>query len=30
VFRQAYTYSYHAQHDPAQLFSTASFDYLGQ
>lgn len=30
VFRQAYTYSYHAQHDPAQLFSTASFDYLGE
>lgn len=30
VFRQAYTFSYHAQHDPAQLFSTASFDYLGQ
>ena len=30
VFRQAYTYSYHAQHDPAQLYSTASFDYLGQ
>ena len=29
VFRQAYTYSYHAQHDPAQLFSTATFDYLG-
>ncbi len=30
VFRQAYTYSYHAQHDPAQTFSTASFDYLGE
>jgi hypothetical protein len=30
VFRQAYTYSYHAQHDPAQLYSTAAFDYLGQ
>ncbi|HXK16703.1 MAG TPA: hypothetical protein VNG33_02780, partial [Polyangiaceae bacterium] len=30
VFRQAYTYSYHAQHDPAQLFSTATFDYLGE
>jgi hypothetical protein len=30
VFRQAYTYSYHAQHDPAQVFSTASFDYLDQ
>ena len=30
VFRQAYTYSYHAQHDPAQVFSTASFDYLGK
>ena len=29
IFRQAYTYSYHAQHDPAQVFSTASFDYLG-
>ena len=29
VFRQTYTYSYHAQHDPSQLFSTASFDYLG-
>jgi hypothetical protein len=30
VFRQAYTYSYHAQHDPGQLFSTATFDYLGE
>ena len=30
VFRQAYTYSYHAQHDPTQVFSTASFDYLGK
>ena len=30
VFRQAFTYSYHAQHDPTQLYSTASFDYLGQ
>jgi hypothetical protein len=30
VFRQAYTYSYHAQHDATQVFSTASFDYLGQ
>jgi hypothetical protein len=30
VFRQAYTYSYHAQHDATQIFSTASFDYLGQ
>ncbi len=30
VFRQAYTYSYHAQHDPAQVFSTSSFDYLGE
>jgi hypothetical protein len=30
VFRQAYTYSYHAQHDPTQVFATASFDYLGQ
>lgn len=29
VFRQAYTYSYHAQHDPAQVFSSATFDYLG-
>ena len=29
VFRQAYTYSYHAQHDATQVFSTASFDYLG-
>jgi hypothetical protein len=28
VFRQAYTYSYHAQHDPRQVYSTASFDYL--
>src|SRR3569832_408160 len=24
VFRQAYTYSYHAQHDPTQLFSSAT------
>jgi hypothetical protein len=30
VFRQAYTYSYHSQHDPAQVFSTASFNYLGE
>jgi hypothetical protein len=30
LFRQAYTYSYHAQHDPAQVYSTASFDYLGE
>jgi len=30
VFRQAYTFSYHAQHDPAQLYSTAAFDYLGE
>jgi hypothetical protein len=30
VFRQAYTYSYHAQHDPAQVYSTATFDYLGE
>jgi len=30
IFRQAYTYSYHAQHDPSQVFSTASFDYLGK
>ena len=30
IFRQAYTYSYHAQHDPAQVYSTASFDYLGE
>jgi hypothetical protein len=29
VFRQVYTYSYHAQHDPAQVYSTATFDYLG-
>ena len=29
VFRQAFTYSYHAQTDPTQLFSTATFDYLG-
>jgi hypothetical protein len=29
VFRQAYTHSFHAQHDPAQLFSSATFDYLG-
>jgi hypothetical protein len=30
IFRQAYSYSYHAQHDPAQVFSSASFDYLGE
>jgi hypothetical protein len=30
VFRQAYTYSYHAQHDATQVFSSASFDYLGK
>jgi hypothetical protein len=29
IFRQFYTYSYHTQHDPAQVYSTASFDYLG-
>lgn len=30
VFRQTYTYSYHAQHDATQLFSTAAFNYLGE
>ena len=30
IFRQAYSYTYHAQHDPAQVFSSASFDYLGE
>ena len=30
IFRQSFTYSYHTQHDPAQTFSTASFDYLGE
>jgi len=30
IFRQSFTYSYHTQHDPAQVFSTASFDYLGE
>jgi hypothetical protein len=30
VFRQFYTYSYHTQHDPAQVYSTATFDYLGE
>jgi hypothetical protein len=30
IFRQAYTYSYHAQHDPAQVFASASFDYLSE
>jgi hypothetical protein len=30
IFRQVYTYSFHAQRDPAQVFSTASFDYLGE
>ena len=30
VFRQAFSYSYHSQHDPTQLYSTASFDYLGE
>jgi hypothetical protein len=29
VFRQVYTYAYHQQHNPAQVYSTASFDYLG-
>ena len=29
VFRQAYSYSNHAQRDPAQLYTSASFDYLG-
>lgn len=28
VFRQVFTYSYHTQHDPAQVYSTATFDYL--
>jgi hypothetical protein len=30
VFRQIFTYSYHQQSDPAQLFNTATFDYLGE
>jgi hypothetical protein len=30
VFRQVYTYSYHGQYDPTQLYSVASFDYLGE
>ena len=30
IFRQSFTYSYHTQHDPAQIYSTASFDYLGE
>ncbi|MEI9942512.1 MAG: hypothetical protein WDO69_35305 [Pseudomonadota bacterium] len=30
ILRQSYTYSYHAQHDPTQVFATASFDYLGE
>ncbi|HKO50205.1 MAG TPA: hypothetical protein VJV79_20885 [Polyangiaceae bacterium] len=30
IFRQSFTYSYHTQHDPAQVYSTASFDYLGK
>ena len=30
IFRKAFTYSYHTQHDPTQLFATASFDYLGE
>jgi len=30
IFRQSFTYSYHTQHDPAQVFSTATFDYLGE
>jgi len=30
IFRQSFTYSYHTQHDPAQVFSSASFDYLGE
>jgi len=29
IFRQSFTYSYHTQHDPGQIYSTASFDYLG-
>lgn len=30
IFRQFFTYSYHTQHDASQVYSTASFDYLGQ
>jgi len=30
IFRQSFTYSYHTQHDPTQVFATASFDYLGE
>jgi hypothetical protein len=30
IFRQVYTYAYHAQHNPQQVYSTASFDYLGK
>jgi hypothetical protein len=30
IFRQSFTYSYHTQHDPAQIYSTAAFDYLGE
>ena len=30
IFRQSFTYSYHTQHDPGQIYSTASFDYLGE
>jgi hypothetical protein len=30
IFRQSFTYSYHTQHDPGQVYSTASFDYLGE
>jgi len=30
IFRKSFTYSYHTQHDPAQTFATASFDYLGE
>jgi len=30
IFRQSFTYSYHTQHDPGQIYSSASFDYLGE
>ena len=29
VFRQAFTYNYHQQKDPSQVFATATFDFLG-
>ncbi len=30
IFRKTFTYSYHVQQNPAQLFATSTFDFLGE